>query len=447
MDPGPARDRLQSAFWLWPAVGVAAGATLGSVLGALPSLPDALTDRFGWPGGADSAQETLAVLAGAVMTVTSLSFSLTVISLQLASSQFSPRLLRTFAQDRVVRGTLAAFLGTFAYCLAVLRVISGTDEEPPETAMVVALVLGLTVMFALVGFVAHIVRMLRVDSMMAGASSEAKRLVRAAYPPAGASQPIRPRPPDDAPLLRAPATGVVQSVTGSKLVDAATASDLHVRIDVVPGDHVVQSVPVGRVWPRRSGDGRIDSGRVAAALRAALRVGAERTAAEDVGFAFRQLADIGVKAMSTGVNDPTTAVSAVGHLTGCLSLLTQREVVDRVLVDGDGVPRVVLAQRDFDYFVDLACAELRRSSSDEPSVLVALLGLLRDVAACSRTEDQRAAVRREVDLVVRAARRDVADQADLEAVLDAAWSAREALDGRWVVPGEPRPRAGESVSP
>jgi uncharacterized membrane protein len=220
-----------------------------------------------------------------------------------------------------------------------------------------------------------------------------------------------------------------------------------VRINVVPGDHVVESVPVGRVWRRRSGEGPLDLERASIALPAALGVGTERTAAEDVGFAFRQLADIGVKAMSTGVNDPTTAVSAVGHLTGCLSLLTQREVVDRVLADGDGVPRVVLSQRDFDYFVDLACAELRRSSSDEPSVLVALLGLLRDVAACSRTEGQRAVVRREVELVVRAARRGVADQADLEAVLDAAWSAREALDGRWVVPGEHRPRAGESVSP
>ncbi|HEU4490730.1 MAG TPA: DUF2254 domain-containing protein [Jiangellales bacterium] len=447
MDLGAARDRLQSAFWLWPATGVAVGAIGGSVLGELPSLPDALIDRFGWPGGADSAQETLGVLAGAVMTVTSLSFSLTVISLQLASSQFSPRLLRTFAQDRVVRGTLAVFLCTFAYCLAVLRVISGSDEDPPETAMVVALVLGLAVMFALVGFVAHIVRMLRVDSMMAGASSEAKRLVRAAYPAAGASQPIRPQPPDDAALLRAPATGVVQSVSGSDLVDATATADLQVRIDVVPGDHVVESVPVGRVWSRRSGEGPLDLERVATALPAALGVGTERTAAEDVGFAFRQLADIGVKAMSTGVNDPTTAVSAVGHLTGCLSLLTQREVVDRVLVDENGVPRVVLSQRDFDYFVDLACAELRRSSSDEPSVLVALLGLLRDVAACSRTAGQRAAVRHEVELVVRAARRGVADQADLEAVLDAAWSAREALDGRWVVPGERRPRAGESVSP
>ena len=117
MDLGAARDRLQSAFWLWPATGVAVGAIGGSVLGELPSLPDALIDRFGWPGGADSAQETLGVLAGAVMTVTSLSFSLTVISLQLASSQFSPRLLRTFAQDRVVRGTLAVFLITGSHAL------------------------------------------------------------------------------------------------------------------------------------------------------------------------------------------------------------------------------------------------------------------------------------------------------------------------------------------
>lgn len=448
MNPGAVRDRLQSAFWVWPAVGVAVGATVGSFLGALPPLPDSFTERVGWPGGADSAQETLGVLAGAMMTVTSLSFSLTVISLQLASSQFSPRLMRTFAQDRVVRGTMTVFLGSFAYCLAVLRVISGRDEDPPATAMLVALLLGLTVVFSLVGFVSHIVRMLRVDSMMAGAAAETRSLIRSCYPEDGTPRPVEPLPPPTAWPLRAPATGVIQTVSGKALLRAAADRDLCFRIDVIPGDHVVASVPIGRVWPRQPGRrGAADRAAAERAARDVLGVGVERTAVEDVGFGFRQLADIAVKAMSTGVNDPTTAVSALGHLASALALLTSRALGDAVLVDDSGVPRVVLAKRDFAYFVDLACGELRRSSADEPAVLVALLGLLRDVSACARTDDQRAPLHRQVDLVERAARRGVADAADLEAVLDAAWSARQALQGIWVVPGEQRPRASEHVSP
>lgn len=442
------RENLRGSFWVAPTIGVTLGFAAGLGLEAVPSLPDSFTSEFGWPGDTQSARELLAVLAGSVMTVTTLSFSLTVVSLQLASSQFSPRLLRTFAKDRVIKGTLAVFLGTFAYCIAVLRGIAGIGEDDtPHTAMVGAIVLGIVVTFTLVAFVSHVVRMLRVDSMMAGAAEEARALLERTYPELGSDAPPVPVAPRDAVLLRSSVEGVVQAVTARVLLPIAAERDLCVRIDVVAGDHVVHGAPVGRAWPRREGAARPSQEDLDACVARVLSTGQERTPQQDVAFGFRQIADIAVKAMSPGVNDPTTAVSAVGQLAVLLSHVIRRQVGEQVLCDDDGVPRVVAAQRDMAYLLDLSCGELRRYAAAEPTVLVAILALLRDTGGCTDIDAHKAAVCEQIDLLVRAARRGLDEETDLDAVLQAAWSAREAVAGRWTAPGSRRPRAAEDVSP
>jgi uncharacterized membrane protein len=440
-----AQERLRAAFWFPPAVGVLLGLALGEGLSEVPVSEGGLLVDVGWPGDAQSARDLLGLLAGSVMTVTSLSFSLTVLALQLASSQFSPRLLRTFAQDSTVKWTLAVFLGTFAYSLVVLRGIAGSGDLLPHAAMLGAFAAALLTVATLVRFIAHIVTLLRVDTMMANINSEALAALRRTYPERGADRPRRPETPADARPVEVHASGFVQAVNARRLVAAARERDLVLLMDVTPGDHVVHGVPVARVW-RTGGGPALDAEDLPSLVTEAIEVGYERTGQQDVAFGFRQLADIAVRAMSPGINDPTTAIHATGHMASLLSALMSRDVVAAVHVDEDDVPRVVTRERDAAYLLSLACAELRRAAKAQPSVLVAMLGMLRDVGIRAATDAHREAVGEQVDLVVRASRRGVEDESEQREVEAAAESARAALRGQWRAPDGDRPRAGEAAS-
>ena len=177
------RDAWRVQLWPVPTLGVALGVAAGV---GLPRLDAAVDDRlpaslavhlFG--GGADAARAVLSAIAGSMITVTSLTFSLTVVTLQLASSQYSPRLLRTFSRDRVVHGTLALFLSTFVYALTVLRTVrTAADEQAtfvPQLSVTLAFVLALASVLALVGFLAHLTGQVRVEAVLRNVHAEAER--------------------------------------------------------------------------------------------------------------------------------------------------------------------------------------------------------------------------------------------------------------------------------
>ncbi len=178
--PGPqqvisiARDALRSQVWPLPVIGVVLAVALGIMLPALDSriagdLPPTVRDYL-FGGGAEAARSVLNAIASSQITVTSLTFSLTVVTLQLASSQFSPRLLRTFSRDRFVHVTLAMFLATFTFALTVLRTVrTATDERDafvPQVSVTFAFVLVVASVIALVLFLAHLAREIRVETML-----------------------------------------------------------------------------------------------------------------------------------------------------------------------------------------------------------------------------------------------------------------------------------------
>lgn len=152
------------AVWPIPVLAVVLAVFLGTALPTMDSavdgeLPDSVTVLL-FSGGPEAARSVLQAISGSLITDTSLTFSLTVVTLQLASSQFSPRLLRTFTSDPFVHGTLALFLAAFAFALTVLRSVrgerNGTSPFVPETSVTVAFVLAIASVIALVLFLAHL---------------------------------------------------------------------------------------------------------------------------------------------------------------------------------------------------------------------------------------------------------------------------------------------------
>ncbi len=384
-----ARDTVRTQLWPLPSLGVVLSVVAGVLLPRLDfdwdrRVPSWLSDvLFG--GDAEAARTLLDAISSSLITVTSLTFSLTVVTLQLASSQFSPRLLRTFTSDTFVQATLAVFLSTFTFALTVLRAVrSGGDSGAvfvPRISVTVAFVLSIASVLGLVLFLAHLAREIRVETMLRNVHQDASATVRISTAPRGDAhiRPPIPTPPDDAITLTAPSSGFLTSIDKTELSSAAIKADAYLVIDCHPGSALVEGVPIGRAWCEHA---QLDDDAVEQLRRAigrAIRIGYERTAAQDVGYGLRQLTDVANKALSPGINDPTTAIHALGHISALLCELAGRDL-GPILLDDDDRVRVVLNRPDLADLLDLAITQPRRYGSSDPQVMMRLFRLLEELA-------------------------------------------------------------------
>lgn len=436
-------QRWTTSAWVWPVASGTAAFVLAQILTAVkPAEGSRLTVL--WQGDTSSAISVLQAVATSVMTASTLIFSLTILALQLASQQFSPRLLRQFARDRVTKQVLSVLAGTFVFTISAMASIS-TDDAVPTLAAGLGLLLGVISFGAILAFITHMMRVLRVDTMMLEVHDQTDAAITAFYP--SLDEPYRD--PDELPLdvavgrwVFATRSGFVQATDVGGLLETAEKHDVVVRVEVRSGDHVTVGTPVAMLWGR-DGAPPPASDDIADAIRNTIHLGYERTLDQDTGFGFRQLEDIAVKAMSPSVNDPVTAAHAVGHMASLIAGLNDCRLGPTLHEDGHGVGRAIVPDRDLRYYLDLMCGELRRYAGSEPSVLCALLRGLRDIGVSCRDDDQRAEIRRSADLVVASMDPTGVDE-DLTSVADHHRRVVCALEGDLV--GAYADRAGESRS-
>jgi uncharacterized membrane protein len=436
-------DAARSQLWPLPALGIVVAIALGVGLTRLDGrvdgrLPSTFAD-YVFSGDANAARSVLGHVAGSVITVTSLTFSLTVVSLQLASSQFSPRLLRTFTRDRFVQGTLALFLATFVYALTVLRTVhSGSSlrsTEVPELSVTMAYLLTVASVLGLVLFLAHLAREIRVETMLRRVHADADETWRRVLPPDDPDRPrdALPTPPADALVITAVSSGFFTSVAEADLLDAATQTGAVVLIDRSPGEQISAGTPVGRCWPVEAGSQLGDDAveELRCKVAEAIDTGFERTSAQDVGYALRQLTDVAVRALSPGINDPTTAVHALGHSAALLCTLSTRALGPRTLQDDSGERRVGLRRPALSELLDVAVAQPRRYGRSDPAVLGALCVLLRDLAWCTSRPDDQLAIRHELGRLRQTAAGQDLHEDERFRLQDLERQVEDALDGRW----------------
>lgn len=410
-------EHLRASLWFVPAVAVASASALAALLSSIELGDESWLGRVVYPGGAGSARGILQTIAGSVITVTGVVFSLTVVTLQLASSQFSPRLLRTFIRDVRNQVVLAVFLATFAYCLVALRAIrAATDEDPefvPGAAITGAYVLTAASVIALVFFIDHIARSIRIDSLMRKVNDDTTEIIvrLAEHRQAAAGHP-GPRPPASV-AVESQHSGFLQAIDEQRLRDAAVRWGCDVWIELPIGERVILGTPLAWIVSTDAVDAELVT-----EVNACLQVGFERTMQQDVAFGLRQLVDVAVKALSPGINDPTTAVHATGHLAHLLVCLLQARLAHPYRVIS-AVPLVVARERTFAEHLDLACGQIRRYGAGEPDVMRELLHLLRDVAYVDGRHEHTEALREQADRIAAAAERATELTVDLRSLQEA----------------------------
>jgi uncharacterized membrane protein len=334
--------------------------------------PDNIVSEL-FRGNVASARSALSAIATATITLTALVFSVTMLVLQMASAQYSPRVLRTFLRDLNSQVTLGVFVGTFVYALSVLRSLdTAADEAASGIAMSVAVLLAIASVAAFVQYINHIAHRIRIASIIGLVAQETTAAIDRCYESGSAVDAREPLSmTDGAREVLAPRSGVVTGVDVERLVARAAQHDARVRL----------SARVGEFRPRRSAVAGVDGGDTMddRVVLDAIHFAGERTLVQDPSFGFRQLVDIAVRALSASLNDPTTAVQVIDHLHDLLRELSYRELGSRQWRDGDGTVRLEIPDLDWDDYVSLAVDELVHYGRSHPPVVDRLHTMLRDL--------------------------------------------------------------------
>jgi uncharacterized membrane protein len=397
------REWLRTGMWFLPMIWA-----FGAMAAALVLV--AVDRRWGgdepawlvFGRGEDSARGVLSVIAGSTITFTGTVFSITIVALQLASTQFSPRVLRTFLRDRASQHCFGTFVATALYSLMVLREVGGSDVAVPGLAVTGAFVLVVGSVFAFVFLVHHVAQSIRAVSIIDAVAAETRASIEANHPAGVAG--VDDGPPGDHELPAGPPTqvivldhgpGVLLGVDEDDLVEVGRRHDCVVEIAAGVGDFLVGGATVARI---HGGNGRVPAG----AVLAHVGLGPERTLHQDTAFGLRQLVDMAEKALSPAVNDPTTAVQCLDRIHDLLRRLAVRPLGSGRYVDEDGVLRLVVPQPTWEDHVRLGFDEIRQfgaGSLQVPRRLRAALDDLLDVVPPDRRgaiEDQLAALDRAV---------------------------------------------------
>jgi uncharacterized membrane protein len=363
---------LFNGLWFVPTVVACLVGGLGFLLVQIDEATAWRNSPWVFGGSASAARTVLTTIAGSLITVAGLTFSVTMIVLQLASSQFSPRVLRNFLRDRFTQATVGVFIGIFIYCLIGLRSVGGVANFVPRLTVTIASMLGVLAVILLIVFIHHISVLIQVSEVSARIARETTAALDRVYPQpygegadesgaelVGEWRAVEPR------RIAPAGSGYVRRIDVAAVAAAVRGRAVRIHILVAPGDFVSAESGVVDVWPP---DADVDEERI----RNNLVVGNERDIDQDVSFGVRQLTDIALRAISPGINDPTTAVTCIGYIGAFLERLAARALPARVRRLDDGRAVVVARRVDYEEYVE-SLAEIGRYASGDARLVRQLL--------------------------------------------------------------------------
>jgi uncharacterized membrane protein len=359
-----------------------AGALLSSMEEEFPNF-SAWVPTLLFPSHSDPqvAQVILGGIAASIMTVVSIVFAILLMTLTLASMQFSPRIIVSFSRDRVTQWTLGVFLGTFCYCMAALPAARSFPRPfAPVATVSGAMLLALTCVGWLLFFIHHISQAISVSNIVDRIAEETEAIIDELMPwlhrpnDRKHEEPLRPNP-SEVPVF-SEASGYIRFIDTQRLV--ACAKEYHVTIRVLR--RVGHFVPAGIPLTMVSKGNRLRPEGIAELL-AAFDLGPTRTLQQDVEFGVLQIVDVALKAISPAVNDPTTAINCIDQLSRILIRFASREPPDELLYDPPGVVRASIGWIHFERLLDAAFEQIRMYSKTDVAVSLRLLRALTDIAA------------------------------------------------------------------
>ena len=408
-------EAIRASYWFVPTLMAFGAVTLSFVTTAVDGIVgEEWISGVDWlyANQPDGARALLSTIAGSMIGVAGVTFSITIAAVSYATGQFGPRLLTNFMRDRGNQFTLGTFIATFLYCLLVLRTIRSPEEAPvgaplpegaeplagsfvPHVAVLVGVVFALASIGVLIYFIHHIPESIHASNVVAGVGGELNAVISDLFPErigyAAPSKedydPESDMPEDfleEAAPVQAGGSGYVQYIDEHRLLQAATEHDLLLRVQYRPGDFIIQGCPLVLAWPAEHMDED-----VAGYLHGAFVWGRQRTQRQDAAFLARELVEIAGRALSPGTNDPFTAMTCMDWLSSALANLAQREMPGAYRYDAEGDLRIIATPASFAHFCREVFPPLRPYAQADRNAALHLMRTIAEVGRAAQGDDQR----------------------------------------------------------
>jgi uncharacterized membrane protein len=416
-------DSLHSSYWFLPTIFVLIAIALAFVMlwldlqGYYGPL-----EKWGWiyTGGTNGAREVLSAVSSSTIGIAATAFSITIVALQLASSNFGPRLLRNFMQDTGNQIVLGTFISTFIYSLLVLRTIRGDGDDydsfVPQLSVTFGLLLAIASIGVLIYFIHHASTIIQVSHVIAETSQELDRAIDRLFPEKigqGTSQwtrSIEEIPADfDANIyeVKTQSNGYLQAIDDDRLMKLACQHDLILRLNYRPGHFAIEGSELMRVYPRQ-----LLRRKLIKKLDDAFILGKERTERQDVEFPIEQLVEIALRALSPSLNDPFTAIRCIDRLCAGLCRLSQRNFPASYRYDDKGNLRIIAESVTFAKLVNTAFNQIRQNSKSDVAVTIRLLEAIATIVRYTSSQPDRAILLRHAEMIRRNSQQTISEESD-----------------------------------
>ncbi len=393
-------ERLRTSYWFIPSLLSISAVILSFVTVHIDTLVKAKWVRatgWIWAGGPEGARNVLATIAGSTITVAGVVFSITIVSLTLASSQFGPRLLRNFMADRATQFVLGVFVSTFLYCLLVLRTIRGTDAATfvPFLSVTCGVIFAVASVGFLIFFIHHVSSSILAENLIARVATELRGGTERLFPDSLGEDEDDAAEEDETPKeaalmkeeghrMDAPESGFIQALDLEQLFDLAKMEDLLIRLHRRPGDFVAGGSLLAEVWPKSKAGKKIT-----ATLKGAFYLGIQRTPTQDVEYSIDQLVEVAVRALSPGINDPFTAITCIEWLGGALVQVGKLKMPSRYQRDEGEKLRIITEVTNFSGIVSSCFDQIREYGCSSVAVTIRLLDVLERIGGEIRAPSRR----------------------------------------------------------
>jgi uncharacterized membrane protein len=380
--------RVGSSLWFIPVVCVLVGVCCSVATIAIDRTNDYNLIPRSFTGGPDAALQILGTIAASMVSLAALVLTITMVVVQLAMGQFSPRVVQRVLRDKPSQVAIGVFVATFAHAMLAMREVKFEPSETvPGLAIIVAYMLVFVSIVVLVMYVHHIGQSLRVSALIELVGSDTRQLVDRLYPDKGSKPALQ-----NTRVVVAPKSGVVTCISHDRLVNVATRADCTLELVPMLGQFVPAGAPLFRVHGSATDLVRSDVVR-------GIVLGLERTLEQDVAYGLRLLVDIAERSLSdSAFQDPTTAVQAIDRLHDCLRQLAPRPLSDGIHRDEQGTVRLTVPSMDWDDYVHLAFDEIRLAGVTSPQITRRLASALQDLLSVAPV-DRRPVLEQELDLL------------------------------------------------
>ena len=373
------RQRIAVSLWFLPSVFAGAAIVAANLTIWLDARVDApIGVRPDLVSDAGTAATFAGAIAAATLAFVAVVFATTLVAIQLAASQYSPRTVRIFIRSRLTRVTLGLFLATFVFSVIILvsnrAPVTSAKQFAPVVSVTTLLALTVATVFGFVAYLHGVVRLMRVQYLLETIATESRRAIEENFPTASAYLDAEPPSPDPSPqrLCYAGTAGVITAIDLYSLVEVCRRNQCWLELTVGAGEYLAHGTPVALV---HGGDLRDRD------VTRYFLIRGERTFVQDPAFGFRQLVDVAIRALSPAVNDPTTGVQAIDRLSDLLAVTGSRLDPTGLRVDSSGTVRLKRKLRDFDALLVLSLTEVIRYGADSPQVVRRLHGMLDELGS------------------------------------------------------------------